>query len=216
MTGFDQRLEALRETKRREHQALLLGLGLESIGDGRLLAPASDNAVHYLASLQAENPAYPGLNDAVWALTPRLVDGVRGAIAAGDWAAVADGLAALERIGAPAGIIAPLAVEVEVTRRQLDYLRVPAAPGELELVRSRSPIYPQAAVRKGTEGWVEVEMIVDREGVPRELTVIGEEPAGVFGRAAADAVERYRYQPFVLDGVTYERLLRVRMEFALD
>jgi TonB family protein len=216
MAGLDQRLEALRETKRRENQALLLGLGLESIGDGRLLAPESDNAVHYLASLQAENPAYPGLDDAVWALTPQLVDAVRGAIAAGDWPAATDGLVALERIGAPEGIVAPLAVEIEVTRRQLDYLRVPAAPGELELVRSRSPIYPQVAVRKGTEGWAELEVIVDRDGVPREVTVIGEEPAGVFGRAAADAVERYRYQPFVLNGVTYERLVRVRVEFALD
>lgn len=216
MGELELRLDHLRESLRRERQALLLALGRERIRNGWFTVPEADNAVHYLASLRAENAAYPGLDEAVWELTPRLVDDVRGAIGARDWAAAGAGLERLRRVGAPEGITAPLAVEIEVTRRQHDYLRVPAAPEEMELLRTRTPVYPRVAVRNEFEGWVDLQFIVDREGAPRALEVVDEQPAGVFSRAAIEAVERYRYAPFVRDGVTYERLVRVRVVFALD
>jgi TonB family protein len=216
MGELELRLDTLRESLRRERQALLLALGRERIRSGWFTVPETDSAVHYLASLRAENPAYPGLSETVWELTPRLVDDVRGSIAAGDWAAAEVGLDKLRRVGAPEGITAPLAVEVDVTRRQHEYLRVPAAPEEMELLRTRTPIYPRVAVRNEFEGWVDLEFIVDREGAPRDLAIVGEQPDGVFSRAATEAVERYRYAPFVRDGVTYERLVRVRVVFALD
>lgn len=213
---LEMRLDNLRESLRRERQALLLALGRERTRDGRLIAPEADNAVHYLTSLRAENPAYPGLSEAAWELTPRLVDHVRSAIGAADWTAAEEGLRRLQRIGAPEGITGPLAVEIDVTRRQLEYLRTPADPTEMKLLRTRAPIYPQLAVRNELEGWVDFQFIVDRDGVPRELAIVGEQPAGVFSHAATEAVERYRYAPFVRDGVTYERLVRVRVEFTLD
>lgn len=216
MGELELRLDTLRESLRRERQALLLALGRERIRNGRFTVPENDSAVHYLATLRAENAAYPGLDEAVWDLTPRLVDDVRGAIGARDWAAAGAGLERLRRVGAPEGITAPLAVEIEVTRRQHDYLRVPAAPEEMELLRTRTPVYPRVAVRNEFEGWVDLQFVVDREGVPRALEVVDEQPAGVFSRAAIEAVERYRYAPFVRDGVTYERLVRVRVVFALD
>jgi outer membrane biosynthesis protein TonB len=37
-----------------------------------------------------------------------------------------------------------------------------------------------------------------------------------FDRAAVAAVARYRFEPFIMDGVTYERRARVRVRFALD
>lgn len=216
MGELELRLDNLRDSLRRERQALLLALGRERIRNGWFTVPEADSAVHYLATLHAENPAHPGLAEAVWELTPHLVDDVRGAIGARDWAAAQSGLERLRRVGAPEGITAPLAVEIEVTRRQHDYLRVPAAPEEMELLRTRTPVYPRVAVRNEFEGWVDLQFVVDREGVPRALEVVDEQPAGVFSRAAIEAVERYRYAPFVRDGVTYERLVRVRVVFALD
>ena len=212
--GF--RLATLRDSLRRERQALLLALGRERIRNGWITVPEDDSAVHYLATLHAENPVFPGLSGAVWELTPRLVDDVRGAIAAQDWAGAEAGLERLRRIGAPEGMVSPLAVEVDVTRRQLEYLRTPANPDEMELLRTRTPVYPRVAVRNDFEGWVDFQLIVDREGLPRDIAIVGEQPAGVFSRAATEAVERYRYAPFVRDGVTYERLVRLRVEFALD
>ena len=40
--------------------------------------------------------------------------------------------------------------------------------------------------------------------------------AGEFEQAALDAVSSYRYEPYVLDGQAYERLLAVRVRFALQ
>ena len=213
LVELDWRLGSLRETLREERQGLLLALGLERLRDGQLTTPETDSAVHHLARLQAENPAYPGLADAVAALTSKLVANVLASTARTEWGATEAGLAGLASIGADSRIVAPLAEDVAESRRRDRFLRVPASADELELIRSRAPIYPQAAVRNEIEGWVELEFIVDRDGVPRDITIVAEQPTSVFGRAATDAVERYRYAPFVLDDVVYERRVKMRMLF---
>jgi TonB family protein len=213
LAELEWRLGSLRETLREERQGLLLALGLERLRDGQLTVPETDSAVHHLARLQAENPAYPGLSDAVAELTTKLVANVLASTARTEWGATEAGLAGLASIGADSRIVAPLAEDVAESRRRDRFLRVPASGDELELIRSRAPIYPQAAVRNEIEGWVELEFIVDRDGVPRDITIVDEQPAAVFGRAATDAVERYRYAPFVLDDVVYERRVKMRMLF---
>jgi len=52
--------------------------------------------------------------------------------------------------------------------------------------------------------------------VTRDVTVVDAEPVGEFEEAAIAALEQYRFEPFVLDGRTYERRLRLRMRFELD
>jgi TonB family protein len=213
---LDAWLIELRQAQRLEREFGLLERGLERLNDGLLAAPESDSAAYYLARLKAENPEHPGLLEAWEALTVSLATNLQAAIADADWSGAESWLAGLERIEADSGLIEPLAREIELARRQAELLAIPATAEEMNLLRSRAPTYPDIARRNGIEGWVELDFVVDREGRPRDITVTDAQPAGSFERAAVSAVGRYVYEPFAIDGVVYERRVRLMIRFALQ
>jgi protein TonB len=98
----------------------------------------------------------------------------------------------------------------------VQYLAEPAATGELEVLTAGPAIYPEDALRRGIEGWVDVEFVVGTDGLPREARVTGAEPRGTFEQAALAAVALYRYAPFSRDGRVYERRARLRIRFGLQ
>ncbi len=216
LAELDVQLGALRDALRQEREDALLAQGLERLRSGRLIAPENDSAAYYLATLRAEHPARPGLEQAWQTLTARLAANVRSAIAASDWGGAQAWLAGLERIEAEPGLVGALARDLTVARTQAEFLATATPANELELVEFHPPVYPEPALRHSIEGWVELEFIVDRDGRPRDIVVIGAQPAGRFDQSATDAVARYRYTPFALDGVIYERRVRFRVRFALQ
>ena len=216
LAELDARLAEERDALRQEREAGLLARALERVRDGQLIAPGEDSATHYLAVLRSENPAHPGLAVPLQALTATLVENFETAMADGDLEEGESWLGGLARLGADAAFVSALAGELAVARRQDEFLRTAAPAEELVLVSSRAPVYPINARADGIEGWVELEFIVDREGRPRDVVVTDAVPSGTFDRAAANAVERSRYEPFVVDGVSYERRVRLRTRFALD
>ncbi|HUH00326.1 MAG TPA: energy transducer TonB [Gammaproteobacteria bacterium] len=216
LAELDRQLSTLRVAQQQEHEAGLLGLGLDRLHDGQLLEPESDSAEFYLVSLRGQNPGHSGLESSMAALAEALAARFQAALAEADWQGAQAALDGLGRIDADAGLVAALAGELHVARTQAEFLRVAAPANELQLLESRSLVYPDAALRSGTEGWVELEFVVDRDGRPRDITVAAAEPEGAFERAATTAVTRYRYEPFVLDGVTYERRVNLRIRFALQ
>jgi protein TonB len=216
LAELEARLGDLRDALRQEREAGLLARALERVRDGQLIAPAEDSATHYLAVLRSENPAHPGLAAPLQALTTTLVENFETAMAAGDVEEGESWLGGLERLGADGAFVSALAGQLDVARRQDEFLRTVAPAEDLVLVSSRPPVYPVNALAQGMEGWVELEFIVDRDGRPRDIVVAEAIPSGTFDRAAANAVARYRYEPFALDGVGYERRVRLRMRFALD
>ena len=76
-------------------------------------------------------------------------------------------------------------------------------------------VYPADAQIKQVEGWVEVEYVVDRAGLPRGLRVRQASPPGRFEQSALAAVAKYRYEPFTQDGQIYERRVYLRLRFSL-
>ena len=216
LAELDARLGDLRDARRQEHEAGLLARALERVRDGQLVAPEEDSAAHYLALLRSENPAHPGLAAPLQALTATLVENFEAAVSGGNLDEGEMWLGGLQRLGADAAFVGALAGELAVARRQDEFLRTAAPAEELVLVSSRAPVYPTRALGQGIEGWVELEFIVDREGRPRDIAVADASPPGTFDRAAANAVARNRYEPSVVDGVSYERRVRLRMRFALD
>lgn len=216
LAGLDARLGDVRDARRQEHQAGLLARALERLRDGQLIAPEEDSAAHYLAWLRSENPAHPGLAAPLQALTAVLVENFEAGVAGGNLDESEASLGGLERLGADAAFVKALAGELAVARRQDELLQTAAPAEELVLVTSRAPVYPMTALSQGIEGWVDLEFIVDREGRPRDIVVTDAVPTGTFDRAAANAVVRHRYEPFVVDGVSYERRVRLRVRFALN
>jgi TonB family protein len=216
VAGLEARLGEARGARQREREAEWLELGRARMREGWLVAPATDSAAYYLARLRTENPMHPGLTEPWQALTAAITENFQASVARADWSGAESWLAGLGQIEADDGLIGSLTRELTVARTQAEFLRQAVPADELVLTTFRAPTYPEAALRNGTEGWVELEFIVGRDGQPRDLTVAQAEPPGAFDRAALAAVSRYRYEPFVQDGVVYERRARLRIRFALQ
>ena len=96
-------------------------------------------------------------------------------------------------------------------------IRVPAADqSEIPIVRVE-PVYPQRALDRGIEGWVDVEFTVTEVGsvsAPRILR--SSHAGGIFNRAALRAIERWKYEPKIVDGQPVARPgMRNRFRFEL-
>jgi len=64
-----------------------------------------------------------------------------------------------------------------------------------KVISREPPRYPSRALKKGTEGWVQVMFYVDTDGKPIEVVVENSEPAGTFDAAAIKSVKKWRFSP---------------------
>ena len=76
--------------------------------------------------------------------------------------------------------------------------------------------YPGDALRKNIEGWVELSFTVTAEGKVANVTVLASSPRGIFEAAAAKALSRARYKPFLQDGKAVAAGSKVRIAFRLS
>jgi protein TonB len=82
---------------------------------------------------------------------------------------------------------------------------------EPKLIKMVQPEYPQEALMRGVEGWVEVSLQVTAAGKVEAARVEATSRGRLFNRAALAAVEQWQYEPRG-DGAPTERL-RVRLQF---
>jgi TonB family protein len=205
-----------RETIARAEQDRILAQAQVSLDAGHLFVPEEGSALAYLTEVRRLNPDHPRLAIELDALERALSAHVTNAIAAGNWARAAAGLGALDRSGADSGVLNGLRAELEFARTQERYLAEPSPASELNVVQFEPPVYPERALTRGTQGWVDLEFVVDVEGLPQNVVVTAAEPAGEFESAAVAAVSSYVYEPFEQGGRTYARRVSLRVRFALQ
>jgi TonB family protein len=179
------------------------------------VAPERDSALFYFQSLYAENPEYPGLEDARAELAALLTRNAEQAITDKNWPNAEAWIGALASVAEPEDVDLARA-DLAAARVQEVYLTVPARPGEMRLLSAGQVTYPEDAQRRDIEGWVETQFIVGVDGVPRGARVVNNQPPGWFDEAALAAVAGYRYAPFERDGRTYERLVSLTIRFNLE
>jgi protein TonB len=212
------RLEAelARGRTAQERQAEWLAAARERLRDDALITPEADSASHYLALLQAEAPTFPGL-DAAWRdWRAAVARAAQADLDARRWDAAGVWLAALREAPGGAPAAAPLVEALEFGRRQEQYLATAVPAGEFRLLESVPLVYPEAAERRGQEGWVELDFTIDTTGGVRDVTVTAADPPGRFDEAAVAAVSQYRFAPFEEDGRRYARRAHVRVRFTLQ
>ncbi|MGH8251071.1 MAG: TonB family protein [Steroidobacteraceae bacterium] len=217
-------LEAARIGNTRADNTQLLLLANQRIAQGRLIEPKGDSARHYLDLLRAADPRFGGLKDTTVLLANNALGQSREFVAAGN----ADRAEALLRAATDAG--AP-AAEVSAVTRQIAAMRVvkpaastvagPPAPTVLpeNLLRRTffaAPAYPLRARERETEGWVDLEFTVSKDGVTQDVVVKSAEPAGVFDRVALQAVGRWRYEPRMVNGTAVDQRVQTRVRFKLE
>jgi len=92
----------------------------------------------------------------------------------------------------------------------LDEIDNPLMP----LVRT-PPLYPRQAQRRGIQGWVDVEFIVNISGRVETVTIIQAEPPGIYEQSVIRAVSSWRFSPGTVSGKPVNIRIRQRLQFRL-
>lgn len=80
--------------------------------------------------------------------------------------------------------------------------RITSQLSEGQLVNRVEPVYPHIAAISGIQGQVKLHAIIGRDGRVQSLNVISGHP--LLAHAALEAVEQWRYRPYVLNGESVE------------
>lgn len=78
------------------------------------------------------------------------------------------------------------------------------------------PEYPRAARRRNLTGSVDVQFTVTTDGRVRAMSILDSAPGDTFDQAAMDAVEQWRFEPVIENGVAVEKRTAVRLAFNLQ
>jgi TonB family protein len=84
------------------------------------------------------------------------------------------------------------------------------------LVDGSPPQYPADAARRGAEGWVEFNFMVDPEGKAYEIYVVDHAGDDAFIGAARKALEGMEYAPARIGGRPVDGSSRLRVEFVME
>lgn len=186
----------------------------QRISDGKLIDPAGSSARDGIASLQAQAPNHPAVEELSRALTARLLEVGKQAMNAKAYDRSAQLIAAARSVGARYSESA-----IAQAERELDAARAASnivSASSLKRVKMTPPQYPESARKRGIEGWVEVMFTVTPSGTVEDVEVRNSSPADVFDDAAVRAVRQWRFEPVERNGEKVPQRAVVRLKFAKD
>jgi protein TonB len=187
------------------------------IGAGKLIEPAGDSARDHLGKLVAAAPGRPEIEELARALSTRLVDSGRQAMTAKAFDRSAQLVTAAREVGGRYNDDAIVQVERELAAAREAYARETNIVSVSTLKRTRmvDPVYPDAALKRSIEGWIELNFTVQPNGGVTDVEVRNASPAGVFDDAAIRAVRGWRFEPAIHNGEKVAQRAMVRLKFAL-
>jgi TonB family protein len=94
-------------------------------------------------------------------------------------------------------------------------IRVGGAVLAANLIHKKDPVYPETAKAAGVQGIVEIEAVVSKDGVPREIRVLSS-PSDDLSQAALEAVGQWRYRPTLLNGNPVDVVTDISVNFTLS
>jgi TonB family protein len=184
-----------------------------AMADGRLLTPSDNSAKHFagvLARLDANNAATRRARAVLSAeLLSRATQSIEGLDpeAAGIWIDEAEALLG----GSDAGV----AKARDALTGQLIAMESakPVPASALKIATYVAPDYPQRALERNLEGWVDIEFTVGTDGRTRNINVTAASHETYFRREATEAVTKWQFEPRVFMGRTIEQTAYTRMRF---
>lgn len=92
-----------------------------------------------------------------------------------------------------------------------------AAVGQMIPFIKVPPQYPQAALSRGIEGYVDVMFDVTELGITDNIRIIAYEPSSIFNSAVVKVIKNWKYKPNVVDGIPVRTPdIRDRVRFNMD
>ncbi|MDJ0760091.1 MAG: TonB family protein [Woeseiaceae bacterium] len=220
----------------------ILSVAGRRLDQGRLLAPANDNARYLYDLVLRTDPSNAAARQGLKAVAATLVLNARDEIDAGR-------LGAAENLLSRAADIDPNSSELTAARQVLNDARTaatraaneqaaadaaaaeraaaeaaaaaaqaarPVPVSSLTRVKYVAPKYPRSAERRGISGWVDIIFTVSLDGSVRDVEVRGSDPGDTFVASAIAAVERWEFEPIRENGSAVEKRAGVRLMFALE
>jgi len=186
-----------------------------TVADNTKSAPDSDTSSDTETPSSSAAPSGKGAAAAKPAVAPLVVKGgtVRGMTAK---PAVPDAPApSVIGIAAPSGSGPPpnLVSSSSTARPVLQRLNVSQGVSQGLLIKKIAPAYPASALRLRIEGTVQLLATVSKTGEITEVKVLSGDPQ--LTHAATDAVKRWKYKPYLLDGEPIEIQTPVTINFTL-
>jgi protein TonB len=115
------------------------------------------------------------------------------------------------------GVIAELGNMIQpiVPKPPMPVARPPRISAMMEgyLIHKVAPVYPPLARAARIQGAVELQAVISRDGRIERLQILRGHPMLV--RAALDAVQQWRYRPYILNGEAVEVETHVTVNFSL-
>lgn len=186
----------------------------QRISEGKLIDPPGSSAKDGIASLQAQAPNHPAVEELSRALTTRLLDVSKQAMNAKAYDRAAQLIAGARAVGARYNEAAIAQAERDLAAAREASNIVSAAT--LKRVKMTPPQYPESARKRGIEGWVEVVFTVTPSGSVEDVEVRNASPTGVFEDAAIRAVRQWRFEPVVRNGEKVSQRAMIRLKFAKE
>jgi TonB family protein len=190
-----------------------LDLAQTRLTQGKLLEPATDSALYYVNQLRTADPRNSGLPRISSMVQAQILEQARTALDAAQPATAEALLQAAAGLGASAGL--------DALNDRLIQMKLAgaAAPEVLEAsltrVRGIQLDYPDQALRKNIEGWVDLSYMVTADGKVAKVKVLDSSPAGVFDAAASRALSRLRYKPLLVNGKPSAVNTKLRIAFRM-
>lgn len=78
------------------------------------------------------------------------------------------------------------------------------------------PIYPIRASRRGIEGWVKIQFVVNKSGGVENLKVIEAQPENIFNKSVINCLARWKFKPGTVQGIAVSTLAETTINFQLD
>lgn len=237
MPGHGGAQGILRRAQRFERIDELTLLAVNQLATERLTGPGEDNALASYREIQRLDRDNAEALVGIETVAQRLLAQAQSATLAGDFEAAntlmdrareaAPDLVGIEQAEEMTGRIAALsqAEEAAANEAALAAAEPPAAASqtaarvpvlgisELEVLEQPAPRYPRGAQRGRTlEGWVELNFRIAPSGRVFDAIVVRSSD-GVFEQSALDAIDRWRFAPYLVDGTATEVRSGLRFSF---
>jgi TonB family protein len=211
----DHLLAAARREADADAWSQLLRNAGERLQEDRLIEPANDSAKYYLLTLRSLDPGNAGLAATMQELGVRLIAKARRALALEQYDAARSWMDEAGAIGFASPEANSLQHELDAALARQQFLANVVAAGDLALVKSVTPTYPQKAEAAKVQGWVELDFTVVESGAVKDIALHAASAPGVFDAAAISALAQWRYKPVLHDAKPVAQRARIRIRFTL-
>jgi TonB family protein len=99
----------------------------------------------------------------------------------------------------------------DLPKPSLATLRISQGVSQGLVIKRVQPKYPPAALAVHTQGAVQIEATITKDGIVSNLKVLSGDP--VLAKAAVEAVRQWRYKPYYLDGEPVEIQTQITVNF---